>query len=399
MKVLMFGWEFPPLSSGGLGTACYGIAKSLSKKGVELIFVLPYLSDQLNADFARFISPLKIKLRKVKSPLGPYMDSENYHMVKGRLNSGTIYGTTLFDEVYRYTLEAEKIAEEEDFDVVHCHDWMTFGAGIVAANKKNKPLIVHIHATEFDRTGGNGVNQHVYELERRGMHSANRVVAVSNYTKNKIVQHYGVSPDKIAIVHNGVEHELNGYVENFEIKNGNRIVLFLGRITLQKGPDYFIYAAKKVLDHEKNVLFVVAGAGDMHNFIIEKAAELGIADKVLFTGFLNQNDATRIYRMADVFVMPSVSEPFGITPLEAIKNKTPAIISNNSGVSEVLSNCLKVDFWNIDEMSNKIISLLRYKPLHDCLIENSYEEIRRINWDTAAEKCINIYNEVNSAAG
>ncbi|MBI3027814.1 glycosyltransferase family 4 protein [Candidatus Woesearchaeota archaeon] len=394
MKVLMFGWEFPPLSSGGLGTACYGLTKGLSKKGVDITFVLPYSADASDADFVKLVSANNIKIRKISSVLQPYMSSQDYKMVVSKKPAQQIYGSTLFEEVYRYTLAAERIAEEEDFDVIHCHDWMTFGAGIAAKKKKNKPLILHVHATEHDRTGGNSVNQYVYDMERYGMHHADAIIAVSNFTKNKIVAHYGVNPEKVNVVHNAVDLSQHDFRENFEIKKNDRIVLFLGRVTLQKGPDYFVYAAKKVLEHEKNVKFIIAGSGDMEPFVIEKAAELGIADKVLFAGFLNQHDVERAYKIADVYVMPSVSEPFGITALEAMKNKAPAIISKQSGVSEVVSHCLKVDFWDIDEISNKIVALLRYRQLHDALRENAYFEVKKFNWSIPAEKCIQVYNHV-----
>ena len=396
MKVLMFGWEFPPLSSGGLGTACYGLTKGLSNKGVEITFVLPYAFDADNADFLKLVSASNIRIRKIASALQPYMSSQEYKKSLGKKPGPRMYGSTLFDEVYRYTLAAEKIAEEEDFDVIHCHDWMTFGAGIRAKRKKNKPLVLHVHATELDRTGGHKVNQYVYDLERHGMHKADRVIAVSNFTKNKIMTHYNIPSEKIKVVHNAVDFSQHYYDENFEIKKTDKVVLFLGRVTLQKGPDYFVYAAKKVLEHEKNVKFVIAGSGDMEPFIIEKAAELGIADKVLFAGFLNQDDVERAYKMADVYVMPSVSEPFGITALEAMKNKAPVIVSKQSGVSEVIRHCLKVDFWDVNELSSKIISLLRYKPLHETMKENAYFEVKKFNWDVPAQKCIDVYNELIS---
>ena len=395
MKVLMFGWEFPPLSSGGLGTACYGLTKSLSKKGVEITFVLPYSGD-IDADFLKIIPAGNVKIRNISSFLQPYMSSQEYKKSLGKKPQPKIYGSTLFEEVARYTLAAEKIAEEEDFDIIHCHDWMTFGAGIRAKKKKGKPLVLHVHATEHDRTGGHQVNQHVYDLERHGIHKADKVIAVSNFTKTKIMDHYGLPSEKIRVVHNAVDFSQHYYDEDFGIKKTDKIVLFLGRITLQKGPDYFVQAAKKVLGHEKNVKFVIAGSGDMEPFIIEKAAELGIADKVLFAGFLNQDDVERAYKMADIYVMPSVSEPFGITALEAMKYKTPSIVSKQSGVSEVIRHCLKVDFWDVDEMSGKIIALLRYKPLHETLKEDGYFEVKRFSWDTPAEKCIQVYNELIS---
>ncbi len=398
MKVLMFGWEFPPMSSGGLGTACYGLTKGLSRKGVEITLVLPYSSES-DADFLKIISANNIKnlkIKKIKSAIQPYMTSESYSHSVSRLPArlSKIYGSTLFDEVYRYTLAAEKIAEEEDFDVIHCHDWMTFEAGIKAKKKKNRPLVLHVHATEHDRTGGHQVNQHVYDVERRGMHNADKVIAVSNFTKNKIMDHYSVPEEKIKVVHNAVDFSEHYNEEKFEINNTDKVVLFLGRLTLQKGPDYFLYAAKKVLEKEKDVKFVIAGSGDMESFIIEKAAEMGIASNVLFAGFLNPEDVERAYRMADIYVMPSVSEPFGLTALEAMKNKTAAIVSKQSGVSEVVKHCLKVDFWDINELSSKIISVLKYQTLQDTLKENAYFEASKFSWDIPAQKCVDVYNEV-----
>ena len=401
MKVLMFGWEFPPMSSGGLGTACYGLTKGLSSKGIEITFVVPYAADITDANFLNIKSAsniVNLKIRKVDSIIGPYMTSDAYSSYLRKKPEGIskIYGSTLLDEVYRYNLAAAKIAEEEEFDIVHCHDWMTFGAGMIAKRKKNRPLVLHVHATEFDRTGGNNVNQYVYDIERNGMRRADMIIAVSNFTKNKIIDHYGIPAEKIRVVHNAVDFSQHYYDESFEINNTDRIVLFLGRITLQKGPDYFLEAAKKVLEKEKNVKFIIAGSGDMESDIIEKSAEMGLAGKVLFAGFLNPDEVEKAFKMADIYVMPSVSEPFGITPLEAMKNKTPVIVSRQSGVSEVIRHCLKVDFWDIDEMSSKIISLLRYKPLHKALKEHGYQEVKRFSWNIPAEKCIKIYSEVSS---
>ncbi|HLG23305.1 MAG TPA: glycosyltransferase family 4 protein [Candidatus Nanoarchaeia archaeon] len=396
MKVLMFGWEFPPLSSGGLGTACYGLTKALSKKGVDITFVLPYSAEGDEAEFVKLIPANRVKIRKISSVLRPYMTTEEYSrtLVKKPGRTAKIYGESLFDEVYRYTLAAEKIAEEENFDVIHCHDWMTFGAGIKAKQKKNKPLVLHVHATEHDRTGGNGVNQYVYDLERHGLHSCDRIIAVSNFTKNKIMEHYGVPGDKIEVVHNAVDFSESSFYEDFPLKKSEKVVLFLGRITLQKGPDYFVHAAKKVLEQEKNVKFVIAGSGDMESHIIEKAAELGISRNVLFSGFLNPHDVERAFKMSDIYVMPSVSEPFGLTALEAMKNKAPIIISKQSGVSEVVNHCLKVDFWDVNELSSKIISVLRYPNLKDSMSENAYNEVQKFSWDQPAQKCIEVYNKV-----
>ena len=391
MKVLMFGWEFPPISSGGLGIACYGLTKGLSRKNIDITLVLPDYPNEGKMDFVKIISASNIKVRKLNYLLMPYMTSQSYSESKNRIKS-KIYGSTLFNEVRRYAEAAKKIAMEEDFDIIHCHDWMTFKAGINAKKLKKKPLVVHVHATEFDRTGGNGINEHVYKIEKEGMESADEIIAVSNYTKNMIVEKYGISPNKINVVHNAVDFEDKSNNEEFGIKKNDKIVLFMGRLTLQKGPDYFVHAAKKVLEHEKNVKFIICGNGDMGPFIINKVAEMGLAGNVLFAGFLQGQDVERAYKMADVYVMPSVSEPFGITPLEAMSNGVPAIISKTSGVSEVVKHCLLVDFWDIDDISSKIISVLRYSPLTESLKENAFSEIRHFNWDIPAKKCIDIYN-------
>jgi len=402
MKVLMFGWEFPPHASGGLGTACYGLTKGLSHKGIEVLFVLPRASRNTNQDFVKIISAediKKIKFIEIDSPLTPYLTSAEYLERKneaieyGRSDEiKKIYGKNLFEEVYRYRQKAGFIARHNNFDVIHCHDWMTYGAGIEAKKASGKPLVIHVHATEFDRTGGN-VNQCVYDLEREGMHAADLIMAVSNLTKQKIIEHYDIPEWKVTVVHNAVEFPEYNEGEMFHIKPYEKIVLFLGRITIQKGPDYFIYAAKKVLEHDPNVKFIIAGSGDMEPFIINKVAELGLSDKILFAGFLKGKDIDKAYKMADLYVMPSISEPFGITPLEAMRNGTPVLISHQSGVSEVINHCLKVDFWDINDMANKMLSVLKYQELHQTLKEHGEMEVKKFNWDIPAEKVITVYNK------
>jgi len=400
MKVLMFGWEFPPFNTGGLGTACYGLTKGLAHNGVNVTFVLPHIPEKAKSDFVKLISAgniSKIKLRGVKTNLVGYMTSEEYRrsllLNKAASKRRDIYGRDLFAEVYRYSLQAGLIARYEPHDLIHCHDWMTYQAGIKARKISGKPLVIHVHATEFDRTGGHGVNQAVYNIEREGMHAADSIIAVSNFTKNRIVEHYGIDPMKVQVVHNAIEFNGDQYGD-FGLKKGNKVVLFMGRVTLQKGPDYFLYTAKRVLEIDPNVRFIIAGSGDMTASMIEKAADLGIADKVLFAGFLRGPDIDRAYQMADLYVMPSVSEPFGLTPLEAMRNKTPVIISKQSGVSEVINNCLKSDFWDIDRMTNQIIGVLRYKEAHEALKEGGYQEVQKFNWDEPARKCVEVYNRV-----
>ncbi len=397
MKVLMFGWEFPPNNLGGLGTACFGLTKALSKKGIKLMFVLPKKSPE-HAHLkiicsGKFNNLHNLSLNYINSALLPYLNDSSYFSYLSE-SEQDLYGKNLFEEVQKYSLAGEKIAKKTDFDIIHCHDWMTFKAGIKAKKATGKPLIVHVHATDFDRTLDNP-NKIVYNIEKEGMEYADYIIAVSHYTKNKIIRNYGIRPEKIHVVHNGIEN--NGYELKKGIKENDDIVLFLGRLTLQKGPEYFIDAAAKVLRVLPETKFVIGGSGEMLGRLIDKTIALGIARNVLFAGHLSGREIDKAYKMAKLYVMPSVSEPFGITPLESIKNSTPVLISKNSGVSEVLQNCLKVDFWDIDEMASKIISVLRYKSLHSCLVENSLSDIKKLSWENAAEKCINIYNKARSS--
>ena len=396
MKVLMFGWEFPPFNSGGLGTACYGLTKALSRNKVEVTFVLPR-TEEVKSEFVKLIpaEDSSLTMVEIDSPLIGYVSSKEYQSERHALGGHrSIYGKNLFAEVERYARKAASIAAKYKHDIIHAHDWLTYKAALKAKEVSGKPLVVHVHATEFDRTGGNGVHQYVYEIEKEGMRKADAIIAVSNYTKKKIVEHYGINPHKITVVHNGVDLNKTHFDNTKQGLFNHKVVLFLGRITLQKGPDYFLYAAKKILDYNRNVAFVIAGNGDMQPFLMEKAAELGIADKVLFTGFLRGEDIDKAYQMADVYVMPSVSEPFGIAPLEAIRNGTPAIISKQSGVSEVLTHCLKVDFWDVHELANKIIGVLEYKELQQELRENSAKELPKFDWDGPAQRCTELYTKL-----
>ncbi|MBW2999772.1 glycosyltransferase family 4 protein [Candidatus Woesearchaeota archaeon] len=401
MKVLMFGWEFPPMSSGGLGTACHGLTKGLVNHDVEVTFVLPNAND-CPGSHVKLVSAFggKVKIKGINSPITPYMSSSEYdeRMIRkgSKGNPGSIYGRNLFQEVYLYSQMAAEVAKEEEFDVIHAHDWMTYQAGIKTKKATKKPLVVHMHATEFDRTGGNP-NQYVYDIERKGLHEADQIIAVSNFTKRKIIEHYGINPEKVTVVHNAVEFNTNHFCDA-KISSDEKVVLFLGRITIQKGPDWFLYAAKRVLEKDPHVKFVIVGSGDMEPDIIEKAAELGISKNVLFSGFLKGKDVDRAYAMADLYVMPSISEPFGITPLEAMRNNTPVLISKQSGVSEVLSHALKVDFWDVDAMADKILAVLQYPILKEALQQNGSTEVTRFNWDIPASKCIEVYNKMIGGA-
>lgn len=301
------------------------------------------------------------------------------------------YGGDMFSEVHRYARIAMQMAMNERFDVIHAHDWMTYPAGLAVAAISGKPLVVHVHSTEFDRSGEH-VNQRIYEIERQGMHGATRIIPVSYLTRNLVIRHYGISADKLEVVYNAIDFSEDATPQLTPVGRDEKIVLFLGRITMQKGPEYFLAAAKKVLEYEPNTRFIMAGSGDLIRKSIEMAAALGIGHKVLFTGFLRGDDVSRVFRMAHLYVMPSVSEPFGIAPLEALANDTPVLISKQSGVSEILTHALKVDFWDIDEMANKIIAVLRHPPLQATLREHGNFEVRQLTWRESAQGCVDCYH-------
>jgi len=425
----MLGWEFPPFISGGLGTACYGLTRAMDQLGIEVTFVLPKMVEGKCATHLRLLSPgsssssvLKFdKLKNVTfhaigSPLQPYSTPDLYQRrieealrQKQKMHGVNVssasqfmasidYSGDMYAEVHRYAAVAAQLAAAERFDIVHAHDWMTYPAGIAVAAMSSKPLIVHVHSTEFDRSGEN-INQMIYDIEREGMQRADRVITVSHFTRNIIISRYGINGEKVEVVHNGVECNGNGNWALAEsgIDKGEKIVLFLGRITMQKGPEYFLAAAKKVLEVMDNVKFVMAGSGDLMHRAVAMAAELGIGRKVLFTGFLRGQDVQKIYKMADLYVMPSVSEPFGIAPLEALDNDVPVIISKQSGVSEVLTHALKVDFWDVNEIANKIIAVLKYPPLSETLANYGNFEVRKLRWEDSAAKCAKIYEEALTA--
>ena len=387
----MLGWEFPPYSTGGLGTACYGLTKGLSNEGVDVTFVVPTLKENVQAEYVKLVGA-NIKVVSIDSPIVGYMTSQGYSSKTFSKGSGnSLYGKDLYKEVYRFSKRVAEIAMKEDFDIIHAHDWMTYQAGLNARKVSGKPLVLHMHATSFDRAANNHVNQYVYDIERKGMHEADHVIAVSNFTKDKVVKHYGVDPNKITVVHNSVDLQEHHFQDGGVIKPADNVVLFLGRITVQKGPDYFVHAAKKVQEFLPDTKFIVAGSGDMEGYMINKVAELGMTKDFIFTGFLRGKAVDDVYKMADVYVMPSVSEPFGITPLESMANNTPTIISKQSGVSEVVQNCLQIDFWDVDELTNKIVSVLKHKALAETLQENGTHEVKQFTWDLPARKCKAVY--------
>ena len=303
------------------------------------------------------------------------------------------YGHDLMGEVARFALAVGEAARREHFDVIHAHDWMTYPAGIVASRLTGKPLVVHMHACEYDRSGEH-INVRIRDMEQLGFDGADRIVCVSEYTAKMLRTRYRVDRSRLRVVHNAVTHKEHLAVVHAEKTIDEPIVLFLGRVTFQKGPDYFLEAAARVIKIEPNVKFVISGSGDMLPKMIERAARLGLARHVHFTGFLRGTDVERMYALADIYVMPSVSEPFGISPLEAMALDVPVIVSRQSGVSEVLKNALKVDFWDVQEMANKILALLRYTALSAQLTSDGREEVRRLRWDERARAVIDIYKEV-----
>ncbi len=458
MRILMLGWEFPPFIAGGLGVACYGLTKALDRAGHEVVFILPKPVDRSLASHVRLLAPGELPAEPlpeqfgaplaIGSPLGaagfgeaslgfsratfvgvPAAFSSPYGeftqplpngagtpgeigpagpsaieaeagvpgAMRGAQGGASVYhGMDLIGDAERYARLVVALTHKEKFDVIHAHDWLTFPAGIMLAQVSGKPLVVQVHSTEFDRAGS-AVNQRIFDIERAGMHAAGRVLAVSQLTKSICVRRYGVAPNKIDVVYNGIDQQAVQPPEGLKVESGDRIVLFLGRITMQKGPEYFIAAAKRVLEKVPNVRFVLAGSGDMALKMMDLANGLGIGQRVLFTGFLRGGDVEKVFRMADCYVMPSVSEPFGIAALEAISHNVPVIISKTSGASEVLQHVLKVDFWDTDEMANKIVAVLTHPPLADTLRRQGAMELHKLTWEGAAERCVASYNALGAA--
>ena len=391
-RVLMLGWEFPPYKSGGLGTACYDLTKGLAQLGTHVTFVMPFAPDKSHAEFVKLIGTeamLKnVKMRAIDSTLRAYQTSESYAAYTGGKKG--IYGKNLYEEVQRYAAVASRIAKTEKHDVIHAHDWMTYPAAIEARATSKKPLVVHLHATEFDRTGGNP-DPRIAHIEYNGLRAADAIITNSHFSKANILKHYKLPADKIDVVHWGID---DAQIPNREARAipEHKTVLFLGRVTIQKGPDYFIEAAKIVSRHEPNTKFIVVGDGDMLPRLIHRSAELGLADKVIFTGALRGADVHKAFQTADVYVMPSVSEPFGLVALESIKNGTPVIMSNQSGVSEVVRHALKADFWDVDKLAEKITSVLRHLPLRTELSKNALLEARKFTLDVPARKVLDVYS-------
>lgn len=434
ITVLMFGWEFPPHISGGLGTACYGLTKSLIEEKTKILFVvprahgdesvemidaseIPVRDDESGPDHGRIAvafpnQPVTIAISTAVSPYLPAQHWANSRSIlnwnyevpavrfketrsnRGRKYNFTgSYGPSLFEEVERYSEVASAIGRRYAFDVIHAHDWITYLAGIEAKKVSGKPLIVHVHATEYDRAEEHNIDPTVFNIEQRGMREADCIIAVSRWTKNIIVSKYDIHPDKVKVVHNGVMNGAVGVADDLP-KIAEHVVTFLGRITWQKGPQYFVEAARKILQHFPDAHFVMAGSGDLLPKMIEMVAAFKMSDRFHFTGFLRGKQMSQVWKVSDVYVMPSVSEPFGITPLEAIQAGVPVIVSNQSGVAEVIDQAIKVDFWDTDALADSVMSVLRHKSLSTSLRKNSKKELAFISWKRAAREINEIYHDL-----
>lgn len=422
MKVLMFGWEFPPHISGGLGTACYGITKGLASfKDIELTFVVPKLSgdeqpvktqliganevDLINSkiDYQRFIS--EHHYLTVESNLVPYVTPEEYKNLEtynveniGSRQTDNIskisftgkYGPSLLAEIHNFSVVSEYIAKQETYDVIHAHDWLTFKSGIAAKKQLNIPLFVHVHATEFDRSGG-AINQDIYQMEKDGMENADCVITVSNHTRKTVIEKYHISEDKVITVYNAIDK--NPFIESVEnSKNRDeKIVTFLGRITQQKGPFYFIETAKLILENMKNVRFIMAGNGNLMDEVKALVNEYNLDDKFEFPGFLKGKEVYDLLNLSDVYIMPSVSEPFGISPLEAMQSGVPVIISKQSGASEVLKHAVKVDYWDTHAMADAIYNIVSRTSMNNMLRTFGKNEVDDMKWEDCAQKLRQLY--------
>lgn len=412
----MFGWEFPPHILGGLGTASYGLTKGMHNCGnMDITFVIPKPYGDEEKGFANIIgancTPVAwrdVNNDYVSSRIGKVMDPQLYFNLRDhiyadfnymRLNDlGCIefsgrYPDNLLEEINNYSVVAGVIARTVPCDVIHSHDWLTYPAGIHAKNVTGKPLVIHVHATDFDRSRGN-VNPTVFGIEKDGMNNADHIITVSELTRRTVIDKYGISPDKVTTVHNAVIPLSEDLLNIPRRERKDKVITFLGRITMQKGPEYYVEAAAKVLQKTKNVRFVMAGSGDMMDAMIRLAAQRNIADRFHFTGFLRGKQVYEMLADSDVYVMPSVSEPFGISPLEAMEMGVPSIISKQSGCAEILTNVIKTDYWDVDAMADAMHALVSYPALHDYLRVKGIEEIHGITWEKAGQKVIDIYTQV-----
>lgn len=400
MRVLTFGWEFPPVKTGGLGVACLGLTRELVADGLDILFVLPRTQetpDMASFRFADVAEGTSVSVRVIPSPLVPYAAGGtmfNYYDAKTQQR---LFSRSLMEEVHRYAHQAAVIAQQEDFDIIHAHDWTSYLAGLAAKAASGKPLILHVHATSYDQAASDNVDPEICAIERRAFAEADQVIAVSQFTKNIIVEKHAADPEKVVVVHNGCDtfDPPKHQPVLAELRaQGKKFVLYHGRITIQKGVDYFVRAARRVVDVDPSVVFIISGSGDMEHQIMHQVGQMGLSQHVLFAGALWDEDRDRMYQTADLVVMPSVSEPFGLVPLESMQHGTASLITKQSGVAEVLTHTLKVDFWDVDEMANKIIAALRYETMNRQLVQLGRQEIKRLSWQVAAVKIKHVYEQV-----
>ena len=425
MKVLMFGWEYPPHVFGGLATANYGISEGLKAQGdIETVLCLPHPFGDESQHACRIVAMNAVPIAwrdvdydYVKNRVGNIMDPQLYYDMRDQIYADFNYRVTddlgcfefsgrypdnLHEEINNYSIVAGVIAREmtfheQPFDIIHAHDWLTYPAGIHAKQVSGKPLVIHVHATDFDRSRGK-VNPTVYSIEKNGMDNADCIMCVSELTRQTVINQYHQDPAKCFAMHNAVyplDPELQAIVDARKptSEKSEKVVTFLGRITMQKGPEYFIEAAKKVLDRTRNIRFCFAGSGDMMEKMIDMAAAYGIADRCHFPGFMKGKQVFECFRDSDVYVMPSVSEPFGISPLEAMQSHVPSIISYQSGCGEILDKCIKVDYWDIDAMADAMYSLCTNNALHQYLSVEGKKEVDGITWEKVGLRIRKLYDE------
>ena len=417
MKALMFGWEFPPHILGGLGTASYGLTRGMAlQPDMDITFVIPKPWGDEDQSFLKIVGTCNtpivwrdVDYNYVKNRLEEKMSPEEYYKLRDNIYAdfsyrgvndlGCIefsgrYPDNLLEEINNYSIVAGVIARAESFDVIHAHDWLTYPAGIHAKQISGKPMVIHVHATDYDRSRGN-VNPEVYAIEKNGMDFADHIITVSNLTRNTVIEKYHQDPSKVTTVHNAVE-PLSQDIVSIQDKRGvkDKVVTFLGRITMQKGPEYFVEAAAKVLEKADNVRFVMAGSGDMMDQMIRLAASRNISDRFHFTGFMKGKQVYEVLKSSDVYVMPSVSEPFGISPLEAMQCGVPSIISKQSGCAEILDYAVKVDYWDIEAMADAIYGIITYPAMYQFLKEEGKREVDNIKWEYAGQKVRRIYDQV-----
>jgi glycogen synthase len=424
----MLGWEFPPFFAGGVGMVCYELTKELALQGIHIDYLMPKMPHQPEGNFLHVldasslepsisIDELSSNIRTISVPglLSAYQSSQEYQelkkMVEKKFSSilanvkndttNKLYGEDLLEEIHIFAQRVKHVCKklkqtnETKYTVIHGHDWTTLLAGINAKEILNIPFIAHVHITEYNKNPGQGINTQVFEVEKEGFSKADKIIAVSNNIKQTLIEQYGVSGNKIEVVHNGgvemapIEKRVHALKED-----GSKVVSFMGRITAMKGPENFVEMAKKVLTRCPKTKFIIAGTGDKLHACIQKVNELGMDDKFYFHGFYTRDEAEMLYDISDVFILPSLMEPFGVTPLEAMQKQTPVIVSKQSGVSEVINHCLKVDFWDVDKMASHVISLLSFPVLHEAISEHGFLESKKMDWVLPAKKCISLYEKI-----